>query len=318
MASRARLSLCIVASLCACQGGGGNGDTTSNDTAGTGTSTTTAPSNSGDGFTSQAATDGPDSTSGAASSDSKPEGDSTVGPPPFFDVGRIPDLPDQTPPDIYATVVADGAYMMGTGPAEGPSNYWDGSGVPGEFCDSDPTVLLPGDTDYIYIAAFADTEGTHGLLGRFSHEGPFYGPVPPLNPTDVHTGDSRWEVCPTGQDFDPAGDWPTPALVNDQIAVCNEAEPEAAQRWIGAEGDDSGRLAIGERNDTPLDGAPQAGNEFPPVCVDLISDQARWMWFNWDPVNLVWPKASPFFHPGTDDNPAREFLIFRLPTAAVP
>jgi hypothetical protein len=46
--------------------------------------------------------------------------------------------------------------------------------------------------------------------------------------------------------------------------------------------------------------------------------EARWMWFNWDPANIVWPQQSPFLWPGGGGNPDHQFLIFRLAADLLP
>jgi hypothetical protein len=74
----------------------------------------------------------------------------------------------------------------------------------------------------------------------------------------------------------------------------------------------AGQLAIGEDNSTPRTSVTP-GNEFPITCASLIDEQARWMWFNWDPANMQWPAQSPFIWPGgAATNPDAQFLIFRL------
>jgi hypothetical protein len=86
--------------------------------------------------------------------------------------------------------------------------------------------------------------------------------------------------------------------------------------WVDEIGTPIGAVAFGEDNTTPYNGGPKAGNEFPLVCPADMPAEARWMWFNWDPANVVPPK-SPFLFPG-GQNPYHQFLLFRFAAELVP
>lgn len=245
---------------------------------------------------------------------------------PIFDVGTIPDTPDPPLPatDIEVVITADNAYAFGYGSVDQMSNYFGGvaATLASQIfsCATGPeTYIVPAmDTaEYLYIVSYADNATTQGVIGQFRRvnmDGT-YGDV-------VYTGDMDWEVCATGIDYG-SGD-PTPPLmvVNEQIALCNMGNTDPAttsQGWVDVVGTDLGALAVGEENMTGYaGGGPQPGNEFPLVCQSLVDPEARWMWFNWDPANIVWPAQSPFIYPGGAGNPMHDFMIFRLASDAVP
>jgi len=266
------------------------------------------------------------------------------------------DVPPRPPAvDVDVIITADNAYGFGYGTEAILSNYFGGVenisfaheifGCPVGVGPESYTV--PGDDadvgDYLYIVAYADDSTTQGVIAEFRR-----GSGPP-----VFTGHGDWEVCATGQDFDPtfeAGGGPTVADINARITDCNAGTlPEASSGgWVDSVGTERGSLQVGEDNTTERMNATP-GNEFPIVCE--IDGEAKWMWFNWDPMNLIWPaEGSPFIYNGgfpprdeearpmggmpgflpepprpepdpgpgpmpgggTDDNPDWQFLIFRL------
>jgi hypothetical protein len=267
---------------------------------------------------------------------SSPSGDtsssSSTGPEdsPQFDLGGLPDAPgDQPPPatDIDVAITADNAYAFGYGDVDAMATYFGGVAAitAGQIfnCGEGPEqyVVPAEDTaEYLYIVAYADSATTQGVLGQFRR----ISGNPDGTPGDlVLTGDPGWEVCATGIDLAPADPPPSLETINAQIERCNDdaGDPSTTSGgWVDVEGTELGALAVGETNETPYDGpVAQAGNEFPVVCQATIGAEARWMWFNWDPANLVWPAQSPFLYPtGLPGNPMHDFMIFRLPTLALP
>lgn len=286
------------------------------------TSTTAA----GSSTTAVATTAGTTSTSTAGSTG--PAMDSSGDDSPIFDVATVPDGPEPPLPatDIDVVLTADNAYAFGYGTEAMMSNYFGGVAavLASEIfsCGSGPeqyTVPAADATaEYLYIVSYADNATTQGVIGQFRR----IAELPDGTPgAVVYTGDEGWEVCATGVDYG-SGD-PTPPLevVNEQITACNAGSGDPATTsggWVDATGTDLGALAVGETNETPYAGGAMPGNEFPLVCQTLVDPEARWMWFNWDPDNIVWPAQSPFIYPGGAGNPMHDFMIFRLATEAVP
>lgn len=321
---RSILALSTTLSL-ACVGrdpGGGTATTTTGDAStSTGpaatTTTTTTATTSANGT--DAATDAGGMTTAA---------DTTVGADgPLFDLGVIPDMPGNplVPTDIDVVLTADNAYAFGYGSEDEMLNYFGGVAAvtAGEIfnCGVGPEQYLVPARDvaeYLYVVAYADQATTQGVIGQFRR----ISEDPDGTPGDVlHTGDEGWEVCATGVDYN-SGD-PTPPLevVNEQIAACNAGTGDPASTsggWVDAAGTALGALAVGETNETPYAGGPMPGNEFPLVCQTAVDAEARWMWFNWDPVGIVWPAQSPFLYPGGGGNPMHDFMIFRLAADSLP
>jgi len=315
-----------VVSATGCPADDGSGETT------TATSTTTTgpgATTTGPGSTSTGVGTGGATTTAAVDSSGTEMGTTMmVDDGPIFDVGTIPDTPDPPLPatDIEVIITADNAYAFGYGTQMEMSNYFGGvaATLAAEIfsCATGPeTYIVPAEdatAEYLYIVAYADTAVTQGVLGQFRR----ISEVPMGTPGEVvYTGDSDWEVCATGVDYN-TGD-PTPPLmvVNEQIALCNGGMTDPAttsQGWVDIVGTPLGALAVGETNETPYAGGPQPGNEFPLVCQTLIEPMARWMWFNWDPATIVWPAQSPFIYPGGAGNPMHDFMIFRLAATSVP
>ena len=248
---------------------------------------------------------------------------------------------------IEVVITADNAYGFGYGSETEMLSYYGGivNSTAGEIfnCvagpetyDIDPSEAASA--EYLYIVAWADTGVTQGVIGQFRRVGGVggFGEL-------VYTGDEGFEVCATGQNFIPGDGSPSGTLINEKIALCNEGgtmDPETTSMgWVGVQGTEYGALAVGEDNTTAYSGtAPSVGNEFGVVCQEVMDEEARWMWFNWDPANLVAPDASPFMWPDVETdvepgdeilpdgglnpdlipNPDHEFLIFRLAAEALP
>ena len=255
------------------------------------------------------------------------------------DVGRgdenARDLPPPPSSDVEVIITADNAYGFGYGSREGLLNYF--GGVESTLANQifscpiglgPESYLVPAERAeagaFLYIVSYADGVTTQGVIGQFRRG----------DGTPIYTGHGAWEVCATGQDFNP-GEYGGPSVeqINEQIVACNAGshDPETSSGgWVDSIGTSLGKLQAGEDNTTMRPALPSAGNEFPVACG--IDDAARWMWFNWDPEHIEWPTTgSPFIWPtrrcreppietafgppppiACERNPAHEFLIFRL------
>lgn len=214
-------------------------------------------------------------------------------------------LADASPPqDVEVVITADNGYGFGYGTESEILSYFGGveSFLAGEIfnCSEGPESYTVPAADAsagnaLYIIAWADKATTQGVIAQFQRAG---------GDTPTYTGSGDWEVCPTGQDYDPGSGGPTIDVIGDAITACND---ESA--WVDGDGDQSGKLQIGEDNSTPRSSVT-AGNEFPIACG--IDEEARWMWYSWDP-SMDWPSSgSPFIWPGGSENIDQQFLIFRL------
>jgi hypothetical protein len=224
-------------------------------------------------------------------------------------------------------ITADNAYAFAYGSSSQINTYYGGleAQLAGEIfnCNGGPeTYLIPAaealNAQYLYIIAWADSSTTQGVLGRFQRIGGVggFGDV-------IYTGDTAWEVCATGVNYNPGSGGPDETTINAQIVACNDGptmDPATTSMgWVDSTGTQYGALAVGEDNTTPRT-SPSPGNEFPIVCASVMDDDARWMWFNWDPANIVFPTQSPFIWPGSTagTNPDHQFLIFRLAATDLP
>jgi hypothetical protein len=228
------------------------------------------------------------------------------------DSGVMPDLPSE----VNVIITADNAYGFGYGTKTELANYFGGVENP----DSDDIFACPvgnGPEQYVvpaedanmggflYIIGYADKSTTQGVIAKFFREGA----------APVYTGAGSWQVCATGEDYDPGSGGPDRDTINGFIAKCNAAEldPETTSvGWVGQSGGAHGRLAFGEDNSTTR-GNPEPGNEFLEVCE--IEPGAKWMWFDWEPERT---SGSPFMWPGVGTNVTKDFLIFRLGADQVP
>jgi len=229
------------------------------------------------------------------------------------------------PTDIEVVITADNAYGFGYGTSDIINNYYGGieNTTAGQIfnCAEGPELyMIPAEVadaaTHLYIIAWADSAVTQGVLGRFRRLDGMGG-----FGDAVLTGDMGWEVCATGIDYQPGSGGPPLAQVNQLIGSCNTDSLNPATTsvgWVDEVGTQFGAVAVGEDNTTPYNGGPQAGNEFPLTCPMLMPPETRWMWFNWDPQNVIWPQTSPFLWPGGNGNPDHQFLIFRLATNLIP
>ncbi len=243
------------------------------------------------------------------------------------DLGTIdlamPIAPDLSQPvvggDVHVVLTADNAYAFGWGdvnqvtslkgrpPTSSAGDIFNCPIGTGPEAYDVPGAEAPAD-GYLYVVTWADDSTTQGLIGQFERGG-----------TPLYTGDTAWETCATGLPYDPSGsgtmNGPTQAVVNAQIAMCNDgtiSKSTGSGGWVGTAGAVTagavGKLAVGEDNTT--------GGDFPVVCqMDAtgkkgVDTGARWMWYQ--PPGVT----NPFI--ATGSNSTRAFLIFRLKSAAVP
>jgi hypothetical protein len=220
--------------------------------------------------------------------------------------------------DVEVIITADNAYGFGYGSETEMLNYFGGieNKSAGDIFNctigAESYIVPAAETavgKYLYIVAWADKSTTQGVLGKFARVGG----------DPIYTGQGAWLVCATGQDFASGSGGPSLQQITTQIGQCNAANTDPGTTsvgWVDTTGSTNGKLEFGEDNTTPRT-TPVPGNEFPPVCD--VDDDAKWMWFNWDPQAIVWPTTgSPFIWPGGQGNPDKQFLIFRLAVSEVP
>jgi len=331
MRQRSTWFLIATVALLGCPAGADSDETSSSSTSGPTTTTTTTSSTGSETSSTSGDGDG-DSTSGdgdgePTSGDGDGDGDgddTTTG--PKFDLAEV-DAADTAgvfdDSDIEVVITGDNAYGFGYGDDEGIYTYYGGieNNSAGQIfnCNGGPEeYLVPGEeaefATFLYIVGYADSSVTQGVLGRFRKlDGPNMG-------DNIFTGDPEWEVCATGMNYSPGSGGPDQDTISMMIQACNDGALDpltTSVGWVDSVGTEFGAVAIGEDNTTPYDGGPMAGNEFPITCQAKMDLDARWMWFNWDPANVVWPQQSPFLWPG-GSNPDHQFLLFRLAAAAIP
>jgi hypothetical protein len=229
------------------------------------------------------------------------------------DSGRaMPDLPSE----VNVIITSDNAYGFGYGTKTELANYFGGveNVSSSEIFDCpvghgpEQYVVPAADANiggFLYIIGYADKSTTQGVIAKFYREGAM----------PIYTGTGKWQVCATGEDYDPGSGGPKLATINDYIAKCNADSLDPATSsvgWVDTTESEHGRLAFGEDNSTTRDG-PTVGNEFLIVCE--IEPSARWMWFDWEPHRS---EGSPFLWPGGGDNVSKDFLIFRLGADQIP
>jgi hypothetical protein len=229
------------------------------------------------------------------------------------DVGEeLPDLPSE----VNVIITADNAYGFGYGTKSKLENYF--GGVENQEAtdifdcpvgNGPEQYVVPAEDanagGYLYIIGYADKSTTQGVIAKFFREGA----------TPVYTGMGKWEVCATGEDYDPGSGGPDRETIDQYIAKCNAAELGAevsSVGWVDATGNENGRVVFGEDNSTTREG-PTAGNEFLIACD--IEPSARWMWFDWIADR---EDGSAFLWPGGSDNLTKDFLIFRLGADQIP
>lgn len=225
---------------------------------------------------------------------------------------QMPDLPSE----VNVIITADNAYGFGYGTKTKLANYFGGveNKESGDIFDCpvgagpEQYVVPAADANaggFLYIIGYADKSTTQGVIAKFFREGA----------KPVFTGAGKWEVCATGEDYDPGSGGPERETIDEYIAKCNAAELDAETSsvgWVDATGNEHGRLALGEDNRTTRED-PEPGNEFLIACD--IEPSARWMWFDWVAERK---EGSPFLWPSGSDNTTKDFLIFRLGADQIP
>jgi len=201
------------------------------------------------------------------------------------------------PLQIIATVLVDNCFQVWTGPKSKVEELK----VPTIQNKNATQVGTPAikafdysPGDYIYIIAWSDNQTYQGVLGQFSVVG---------TSQVLYTGDPRWQVLPTDEDF---GNSTAPT--KDQINLHLFADPlgstDPASKWT-----------------TPITGpANVAGNKPFGWVSTLVSASARWMWHDGkDDPRAVYPLDPtvspyvPFTSPPGHVNVHHEFLIFAIP-----
>lgn len=289
---------------------GNSGTGTTSDDESTGVpGTTTSTTDTTQGVETQSTTDTSTSTS-TSTTDAETGTSGTTGEPP-------------PPSDIEVVITADNAYSFAYGTEDNIAKFFGGveaiTAAQIFNCGEGPEkYVVPGadaqNATYLYIIAWDDSSVTNGVLARFRRkdDGNGFG-------EDVFTGTEGWEACATGLKYNVGSGGPTLDVINEYIGKCNASalDPNTSSvGWVDDVGTQYGAVAFGEDNTTPYDGGPKAGNEFPLVCPMDMPAEARWMWFNWDPGNVV-PPQSPFIFPG-GQNPYHQFLLFRFAADLVP
>jgi hypothetical protein len=220
---------------------------------------------------------------------------------------------------VNVIITADNAYAFGYGTGSALLNYFGGVENPneGDIFDCpvgngpDQYTVPAGDAnagDFLYIIGYADRSTTQGVIAQFRREGADV----------VYTGIGPWQACATGVDYElnqnPKG--PTRQVIDQYIDKCNRGDlvANSSKGWVTTAANANGTVAFGENNTTDRTGVT-VQNPFKIACG--IDDRAQWMWYDWDPSTPDTTK-SPFMWPGGDDNPMREFIIFRLGAEFIP
>ena len=208
-----------------------------------------------------------------------------------------------------AAEITNGLPVLYTAGTANFSNGYTNTGVGPEAYDLNG---LPA-SDYMYLMGWSDDTTLQGAIASFTVGSTTVGTVPGVG----------WEVFATGRDLDSnvPGDTLTNsaadiALINSQIALANAnaGGPGTSVGWVNEAGllpdgsAGSGALVFGDMND----GLP--GGTHPFGVINGVAPTSQWMWYNEDPGTITNPfSAGP---EGPDGH--NEFLIFRIPVAAIP
>ncbi|AKV00490.1 hypothetical protein AKJ09_07153 [Labilithrix luteola] len=252
-----------------------------------------------------------------------------AGPPPTFVEAGTPPVelasdPPPTPVDVIIT--ADNAYSFGWGDETSVNSYYRNApaqswqeifscpiGLGPEAYTVPSGEALPG--AWLYVVSWADYATTQGVIGQFKHRGG----------DPIYTGSGDWQVCAVGKPYPTNKGGPDQATVNQELAKCNAGTGDpltTSAGWVGVDGPITpnavGTVAFGQDNESDVDLRGKPGYVFLPVCKhDVTHDnqgidgKARWMWYR--PPGFT---GDPFL--ATTVNDTRTFLIFRLPTKALP
>lgn len=203
--------------------------------------------------------------------------------------------------------IANGAPVLFTGPT-GPG--YTNPGVGPELYDL-PSLAPP---DYMYLIAWSDDSSYQGAIGSFTIGTTTVGTLP-------NTG---WEVFATGIDLDSGNPSDTLTnsvadvqLINDQIAIANANAGTSGTSigWVDENGVlPNGSLGLGELAFSLDDNTGGSGGQLPFGAIQGVPSNARWMWYNEDPVNI----SNPFqASAGGGPDGHKEFLIFRIQVAEI-
>ena len=334
-------TLAVVLSACAGDDSGDTGTASATTSASATTATSTGSSGSvTDTTTTDGSGSGSSSSGGEVTGNTTTTGGETTGEEPVgttadtstggtTTTGTTTDTTDGTTTeampasDIDVVITADNAYSFAYGTEQSIAKFFGGveAKTAAEIfnCGVGPEkyTVPAADADnasFLYIIAWDDSAVTNGVLASFRRTdgGQGFG-------EQVFTGTPGWEACATGLKYEVGTGGPSLDVINEYIGKCNagDLDPNTSSGgWVDEVGTELGAVAFGEDNTTPYDGGPKAGNEFPLVCPADMPAEAHWMWFNWDPENVV-PPQSAFMFPG-GQNPYHQFLLFRLAAELVP
>lgn len=211
--------------------------------------------------------------------------------------------------NVLAAEITNGAPVLYTAGTANSGNGYRNIGVGPELYDLN---AIPA-SDYMYLVAWSDDASYQGAIASFT-----------VGSTTISTNPGvGWEVYATGIDRDSniAGDTLTNsagdiALINSQITLANSMAGGAGTSvgWV----DENGLLPNGSAGSGALvfgdDNTGGAGGTHPFGAINGIASTGQWMWYNEDPANIPNPfQAGP---EGSDGH--HEFLIFRIPVAAIP
>lgn len=228
---------------------------------------------------------------------------------------------------VNVTITSDNAYVYGFGDVNGIIDYH----YPG-VCNylaheiyspntGPETYTIAGNLSgkYIYIAAWSDEAVYQGTIAQFSDGNTTVVTTPTLPNPYVH-----WEVYATGIDLDPHSSDPEPIApyyiprrnsnapslseINQQIAIANAnaGNPQnTSVGWVSTTPIPGrvGVLAFGPNN--------IGTNGFPPQTVSGIVQNAQWMWYNPEPINITNPFVTGSI-PNFPADKSREYYIFRV------
>lgn len=225
--------------------------------------------------------------------------------------------PPQASGPVDVVITADNAYSFGYGTGDTITTFIQGqrAQTAGQIfnCGEGPEQYTVAEADapegaYLYIVTWDDLSVTQGVLAQFKRD-----------TGTVLTGDDRFEVCATGQDYSSSTTGPTQQIVNEQITACNAgagSTTTTSMGWVNTAGAMAGtsaaigHLAVGEANDAQAGAFPitcQPGQTASPG----IDSAAHWMWY--DPMD---GSSTDAFH-STGANRTKAFLIFRLSAGAI-
>jgi hypothetical protein len=234
---------------------------------------------------------------------------------------------DMTALPVHVVATADNAYAFGWGDSSSVSMLYgrpttasagdifncpvgNSSGATG-FGPEEYDVPAANATGFLYVAAWCDELTTQGFIGEFIR-----------GSGTLYSGDPAWEVCATGQYYDPtATTGPTEATVNQYISMCNAGTvpttgtTPGSGGWVNSAGAVTsgavGTLAVGEDNSS------STGGDFQIVCqkdannVRGVDAAAKWMWY-------LAPGQTDAFNYSSGTDPTRAFLLFRLKATSIP